>query len=209
MSSPCQLDAINSHAIIAPMFTRSSPSFLIVDDFLPDVEMVRRIAEKEEYFEDAKGYKGVRSKPMRWPYVKEEFERLLNITITDWGQSMNGVFQKTDASNPLVYHADVQTHAGVIYLSKDIPLNAGLSLWRDKKYGCRRPPDNGKMCDEIFATPNLTSPDTWELVDRVSAIPGRLVLFSGKLIHSVTSYEGFTPDVPRLVQLYFFNSVEK
>ena len=39
----------------------------------------------------------------------------------------------------------------------------------------------------------------------MGSVYNRLVLWDAQLIHSATSYEGFTPAQPRLVQLYFFN----
>lgn len=200
------------------MFYSRSPHLVICDSFLADPDLVRHIALQQEYFEDAKGYKGVRSKPFRWPFLKEEFERLLNVRITDWlDQSQNGVFQKTDVTHPRVWHSDRQTFAGVLYLTPNTPLSGGLSLWRDKTHGCRRPPNHpleardnwSKLQEEIYAEHNLLHEDNWELIDRVSALYNRLVLFDGSLIHSVTSYEGFTPENPRLMQLYFFSAVPK
>jgi regulation of enolase protein 1 (concanavalin A-like superfamily) len=55
---------------------------------------------------------------------------------------MNGVFQITSGNDPLVWHSDSQDYAAAIYLTKDGPTNAGTSFWKDKKYGCRRPPSH-------------------------------------------------------------------
>lgn len=201
-------------------FNTHIPHILIIDDFYknPDEIKVQALAQKFE--EDERFYKGKRS-PYKHllPYVKEEFERLLGVTITDWlGQPMNGIFQITSGNDPLVWHSDNQDYAAAVYLTPDAD-DMGTSFWRDKKYGCRRPPNHPmeedkrqmanedemqNMCNEIYSEYNLTHPDNWGLVDKVGAVYNRLVLWDAKLIHSASQYG----DKERLVQLFFF-SIEK
>lgn len=194
------------------MFYSRSPHILVVDHFLADPDMVRHIALQQEYETNLTRYKGLRTKKQfQWPFLKEEFERLLNIKIGSWqDQPANGIFQRTTFKDPLVYHADSQDYAGAIYLTPNAPLDGGTSFWRDKRSGCRRPPhhylegrpDADRINGEMFTEENVISPDNWELCDQVANDYNRLVIWDSKLIHSASSYEGFEGE--RLAQLFFF-----
>lgn len=186
-------------------FHQCIPHILVVDDFYKNPDTIREKALSAPYAEDNRFYKGKRTaERFLFPYVKEEFERLLNAKITDWlNQPMNGIFQITNANDPLVWHSDHQDYAAAIYLTPDSD-SMGTSFWRDKKYGCRRPPDDHHQCNEVYSEYNLTHPDNWELIDKVGAVYNRLVVWDAKLIHSASEYG----NKERLVQLFFF-SVQK
>lgn len=187
-------------------FNRRTPHIIVVDDFYKDPDNIRAVALQQEFKEDNTAYKGGRSAPFLFPWVKEEFERLIGVQIYDWmSQPMNGVFQMTAKEHPLVYHSDTQNFAAAIYLTPDAE-QAGTSFWKDKKYGCRRPPSHplekkDAPVAEIYSKYNLLHEDNWELIDRVGAVYNRLVIWDAQLIHSATSYQFGE----RLVQLFFFN----
>ena len=195
-------------------FHRKTPALLVVDDFYRDPDAVRQLALEAEYEADLRYFKGLRSKKkFLFPWVKEEFERLLRVNITDWmAQPANGSFQKTTAADPLVWHSDTQSYAAAIYLTPNESysaygesMRAGTSFWINRQVGARRPPSDRAAYSKTYSEFNLTHPDNWELVDRVGSVYNRLVLWDAQLIHSATSYEGFTEADPRLVQLFFFN----
>lgn len=183
------------------VFNQRRPNVIVVDDFYKNPEKVVKMADDAEYVFDERYYKGRRS-TMNYllPYVKEEFERLLGVTITDWmSQPMNGMFQKTNEDDMLVYHADSQDYAAAVYLTKDAE-NMGTSFWMDKSFKERRPPNDAGLCDQIFTPYNLVHGDNWELVDKVGHVYNRLVIWDAKMIHSASSYRK-----QRLVQLFFFS----
>jgi hypothetical protein len=190
------------------IFNQRQPHIIVVDNFYKDPDSIVETTREFVFKEENKFYKGKRTTQCLFPYVKEEFERLLNVEIIDWlNQPMNGVFQITEGKDPLVWHSDSQDYAAAIYLTKDGPTNAGTSFWKDKKYGCRRPPSHplenkeGIKDSDIYTEYNLTHEDNWELVDRVGSAYNRLVIWDGKMIHSATMYGEFS----RLVHLFFFN----
>lgn len=191
------------------LYHRRRPQLLVVDDFYTDPVAVRRLALETEYAEGPAHYKGLRSKPFLFPYVKEEFERLLGCEILDWmQQSANGVFQKTTSKEPLVWHSDSQSYAAAIYLNvqaKERDISSGTSFWQHNQTKARRPPESLVDYNETYSAYNLTHPDNWTLVDRVGSVFNRLVIWDAKLIHSATSYQGFSLTCPRLVQLFFFS----
>lgn len=198
-----------------PIFHQRTPALLVVDDFYVNPDSVRQEALSAEYEADLRYFKGLRSKQkFLYPWVKEEFERLLRVQITDWlDQPANGSFQKTDARDPLVWHSDTQSYAAAIYLNPEDParqrsmenVGGGTSFWRHMGTGARRPPANPEDYAAVYSEYNLTHSDAWELVDRVGSVYNRLVLWDAQLIHSATSYDGFTSDDARLAQLFFFS----
>jgi len=196
------------------LFRRRTPSLLVVDDFYQDPDAIRDVALEAHYEEDLRYFKGIRSKQkFLFPWVKEEFERLLGVRISDWlDQPANGSFQKTTGADPLVWHSDTQNYAAAIYLTPvtresmlDDRVDAGTSFWRHVMNGHRKPPTDPVTYADTYSEYNLTHPDAWELVDRIGSVYNRLVLWDAQLIHSASSYEGFTSESPRLVQLFFFN----
>lgn len=190
-------------------FNQRIPHLLVVDDFYKNPKEVIKQANELEFIEDLRYYKGKRStKGLLFPYVKEEFEHLLSIKITDWiTQPMNGIFQKTNKDHPLVYHSDTQNFAAAIYLTEGAD-DVGTSFWRDKTHRCRRPPNHflenkpAELCSEVYSEYNITHPDNWELVDKVGSVFNRLVIWDAKLIHSASKYS----ENERLVQLFFFSA---
>lgn len=196
------------------MFRRQAPALVVVDDFYLDPDAIRKIAEEAEYEADLRYFKGIRSKKkFLFPYVKEEFERILGMRVSDWmDQPANGSFQKTTGEDPIVWHSDTQSYAAAIYLTPTEPgraerVDAGTSFWRHRAFSLRRPSAIDLINAQMYSEHNLTHPDDWELVDRVGSVYNRLVIWDGQLIHSATSYVGFTRAVPRLVQLFFFNVI--
>jgi Family of unknown function (DUF6445) len=205
------------------VYGRTIPHIVIVDNFFDYPDEIRAIGLAQEYIEDLRFYKGVRSTlRFLWPHLREEFSRLLGVPIIRWLElDTNGCFQQTSHTDPLVYHHDEQSYAAAIYLTPDATDDSGTSFWRDRKYRCRRRPDHpferkrlGRehLIDEakavVYDQYNLTHPDNWELVESVAGLYNRLVLWDASLIHSATSYDHFSAvgvAPTRLVQLFFFD----
>jgi hypothetical protein len=218
-------DELETGAISGPpvtQFNRRMPHLTIIDNFYKNPDEIRSFALEQEYKSDNRFYKGKRTtERFLWPYLREEFERILGRPIQDWlNQPANGCFQITGFNDPLVWHSDAQSYAAAIYLSPHAPVSAGTSFWRDLKHNARRPPfhplefdrfatddDRNKAYNEIYSEYNLLHPDNWELVDKVGAVYNRLAIWDAQMIHSASTYEGLLSDVvdkARLVQLFFF-----
>ena len=173
---------------------------------------------------DLRCYKGLRTQErFLWPLLREEFASLLGMPITEWlGHVANGVFQQTNADDPLVWHHDTQGYAAAIYLTPDAPFGSGTSFWRDRTHGCRRRPSHPleatrlgspqavHAAEKVVYDPhNFTHVDNWELVESVAGLYNRLVIWDASLIHSATSYSDFSEGgsaQTRLVQLFFFDA---
>lgn len=207
----------------AAEFERRAPALIIVDDFFRQPDQIRAIALAQHYDPDLRYYKGLRThERFLWPYLREEFGRLLDKPVTEWLRyPANGVFQQTSADDPLVYHHDDQRYAAAIYLTPDAPPSGGTSFWRDRVYGCRRDPAHPlerarlgsaeavKAADAVVHDrANIVGPAGWELMESVAGLYNRLVIWDAKLIHSATTYEPFADGriaPTRLVQLFFFD----
>lgn len=190
-------------------FNRRSPHLLVIDEFYKDPDKVRNHALRLQYGENLKFYKGLRSNSrFLLPYVKEEFQRLLHVEISDWlNQNANGVFQKTLKKDPLVFHSDGQDYAAAIYLTPNLPVSMGTSFWMSRQTGCRRPPNHplenkSVNVNDVYNEHSILNRDAWELVDKVGAVYNRLVIWDAKMIHSASEY---SEETERLVQLFFFN----
>jgi hypothetical protein len=180
------------------VFTSKRPALIVVDDFYNDPDQVRATALHHQYHSDERYFKGERStQPALWPWVREEFSRLIGAPIVNWmDESANGVFQKTTSTDPLVYHSDSQDYAAAVYLSPKH--DAGTCFWRYKD-------ETRRFTSEMTVDPSeYTDGTNFHLLDKVAGLYNRLVIWDGTLIHSAESYEEFT-DEPRLVHLYFFN----
>ena len=207
----------------ASVFVRAVPHVLAVDNFFDDPDEIRAIALAQEYDENLRFYKGMRSRQrFLWPHMREELGRLLGTPVTEWlSHSANGVFQRTSHQDPLVWHHDTQSYAAAVYLTPDAPPQSGTSFWRDRIHGCRRRPDHpferkrlgsdaavAAASSVVYDPYNIEHGDNWELMESVAGLYNRLVIWDAALFHSATTYDHFTTGgtaPARLVQLFFFD----
>ena len=194
------------------------PNVIVIDNFYKNPYDIRNYALNLEYLNPGQhGAVGFRCEKDRKIFdgTKEYFEKLLHKKIPsgnghgEWGYSTNGCFQWCPSGTSLVYHADSQEYAGILYLTPDAPPNCGTSFFRHKKYK--------SICgSEVFSNddwhdPKLeykdwfTDSSPWEKIDSVGNVFNRLVIFKSYNIHAVTEYFGETINNSRLFQLFFFS----
>jgi len=180
------------------------PAIVVVDNFLDDPGSVRHTALGQMFF-PSDGYKGKRTREQfLQDAYKDAFEKFLNIKIGAWGvHEMNGTFQVCTPQDPIVYHCDGQTHAGIIFLTPDAPPQAGTTLYRSRKSKARRFNEDPGMFVGGFYDPTL-----WETVDVIGNVYNRLVLWQGDLVHSASCYFGQSVDDCRLFQMFFFDEAK-
>ncbi len=197
------------------------PSILVVDDFYAEPERVREFALRQEFREDTRYHKGRRTEERHlFPWVREEFQRLLGVKITDWTQQRyNGVFQFCTPADPLVVHSDSQDYAAVVYLTPNdavpgSPVLYGTTFYRSMEFGLRASPTladsdrlgigHHELTRRMYGG-KLLDPGAWEVVDNVGNVFNRLVIWNARQVHAATGYFGSTPADSRLFQLFFFN----
>jgi hypothetical protein len=184
---------------------KSYQDLVIVDDFLPDPDATRALALDQVFTK--MGSAGRRSAERFHHLVNTTvFERLLSRVILDWeDQPINGRFQICTAEDPIVYHADDQSHAAIIFLTPNAPVESGLTLVRSRRTDIRRSSSNQVVNTETFDGAHFDS-TKWETVDKIGNVYNRLVLWDARLIHAASCYFGTKPDDARLFQMFFFNA---
>lgn len=186
------------------------PEIIVVDNFYENPDDIREIALAQEFTPDLRYHKGKRtSKKFLASGTKQMFESLLGRRITNWAEhGYNGIFQYCTPEDALVYHSDVQSYAGAIYLTPNAPVETGTSFFRSKEY-----PDIRKTWyekgnyEEIFKG-GFYDKTKFELVDNVGNIYNRLVIWDSRLIHSASQYFGTDKYNSRLFHLFFFDIEE-
>ena len=195
----------------------SSPNLIVIDNFYKNPDEIRHYALSLKYENPenhgAVGYRCEQGRKIQ-EGTKELFEKLLHKSIPngnnvgEWSYSTNGCFQWCNANIPIVYHADSQEYAAILYLTPDAPPNTGTSFLRHKKYKIR----NNKIFHKPdwyeselkYKEPHLDKTQ-WETVDSAGNVYNRLVIFNARNIHAVTEYFGENIENSRLFQLFFFN----
>jgi len=178
--------------------------FFVVDNFYINPENVREFALSVEYKEDIRWYKGLRSEiPYRPKGIKQAFERIIGEEIFNFEEhGYNGCFQITTASDPQVYHYDMQKWAAMIYLTPDAPLESGTRLHKSKITGLRHASEEG--VDFSFSCGFYDS-TKFDVVDSAGNIFNRLVIMDARSIHSAGPYFGQSNGDGRLTHLFFFD----
>lgn len=183
-----------------------APAVVVVDDFFTDPDAVRQLALAQPYDESAY-HKGRRSRERFLHLVDPAvFGQLLRRQVTAWeSHGMNGRFQLCLSTDPIVYHSDMQTHAGIVFLTPDAPACCGLALYRSKVTGLRRPPADQATATRMYDG-NLYDRTKWEEIDRIGNLYNRLVLWDGQLVHAPAGYFGNALENGRLFQIFFFDT---
>lgn len=185
------------------------PGCWIVDNFYADPDAVRKFALEQDYQinnDGEQGYIGRRThKQFLFPGLKEEFERIIGRPITRWEQhGMNGRFQFAKAGEPLVYHCDNQSWAGMLYLTPNAPYQCGTNTYALRGTDIRHNSHPDIMrCFKVGSRNFDRTP--FETVDMLGNVYNRLVIFNAGYLHSASEYFGYTPENSRLWQMFFFD----
>ena len=183
-----------------------TPEIVVVDDFLDDPDAVRDIALSQTFVKMHSA--GVRTEEQFLhlaPY-RQDFSQILGRELTNWDDNdANGRFQCCLASDAVPYHSDSQSRAGVLFLTPNAPLDAGLSFFLGRLSGIRRRMSDPELMRLTFGGGAEFDRDRWIEVDRVGNVYNRLVLFDAHLAHGATAYFGTTLGDGRLFQNFFFN----
>jgi hypothetical protein len=189
------------------MFNTYKKRLWVVDDFYSDPHAIRNFALTREYVEGGfgRGFIGRRTvEQFLFPGLKESFEAIMGEKIVEWEtHGMNGRFQSCHAGEPLVYHADSQRWAGMLYLTPDAPFCTGTTMFAHRQTRAR-----DKHYPELW---KVFPADTWldrtpyEPVDVIGNVFNRLVIFDAGLIHAASEYFGHDKESGRLWQMFFFD----
>jgi len=182
-----------------------SPEIIVVDDFLEDPDAVRRLALVQPFVKMHSA--GVRTEQqfLHVAPFRERFEEFLGLALVDWDNNANGRFQCCLSSDAIPYHSDSQSRAGVLFLTPNAPIGAGLSFFRGRLSGLRRRADDPRLMELTFGGGAEFDRSRWEEVDRVGNVYNRLVLFDALYAHGASAYFGTSLENGRLFQNFFFD----
>jgi hypothetical protein len=183
------------------------PQLVVVDDFLEDPDAARQVALAEPFVKMHSAGMRTRRQFLHLAPYRESFERILGCRVTNWDDNdANGRFQVCFATDAVPYHSDTQSMAGVLFLTPNAPVEAGLSLLRGRLSGLRRRSPDRRLMELTFGGGAEFDRSRWEEIDRIANIYNRLVLFDAQLAHGATAYFGNTLEDGRLFQNFFFNA---
>jgi hypothetical protein len=184
----------------------SLPKIIVIDDFLTDPDAVRSLALSHEFVKMHCAGLRTRERFLGVAPYREEFERILCRKVTNWDDNdANGRFQCCLASDAIPYHSDTQSAAGVLFLTPDAPVGAGLSFFRGRLSGIRSRCPDPHLMRLTYGDGAEFDRSRWEEIDRVGNLYNRLVLFDAQLAHGASAYFGTALENGRLFQNFFFN----
>lgn len=192
---------------------------LVKDNFYSDPDKVYKAAMNAEYHQPI-DCTGLRSKKVyHEPGVKSKLEKILGIKITRWDvdpEEENGVFYQgfSKGNNKEIpgVHSDEPYNdiTVLIYLTPDLPLTCGTSLWMHKKT---------KLTDPAFSkdAKRLKQPlsdiryqleidskirSKWIETDRIGYRFNRMVAYPSGALHSASQHYGSSNKNGRLYQTF-------
>lgn len=194
--------------------------FIIVkDNFYNNPLKVVETARKTAYFEP-EHVTGYRSREVyHEPGVKKKLEHILGIKINRWDTdpvAENGVFYKGFSKGKLKempgVHSDEPYNdiTALVYLTPDIPVNCGTSLWMHKKTKLINPAtkeDAKRLHMNFEELRNLLEEDSkkrskWIEIDRIGNKFNRLVAYPSGAFHSATRHYGGSFKDGRIYQTF-------
>lgn len=182
------------------------PGVIVIDGFLADPDVVRRLALQHEFVKMHSAGLRTREQFLHVAPYRERFERILQRKLTNWDDNdANGRFQCCFATDAIPYHSDTQSMAGVLFLTPDAPVAAGLSFFKSRLSGQRGRSSDPRLMRLTFGDGAEFDRSRWEEVDRIGNLYNRLVLFDAQLAHGASAYFGTTLENGRLFQNFFFN----
>jgi hypothetical protein len=192
---------------------------LVKDNFYKNPLKVVEAAKKAAYFEP-EHVTGFRSRAVYHEKgIKNKLETILGITITRWDTDPleeNGVFYKGFSKGKLKetpgIHSDEPYNdiTALVYLSPNVPIDCGTSLWMHKKTGLMNPAtknDALKLNMPFDELVNLLENDSkkrsrWIEIDRIGNQFNRLVAYPSGAFHSATKHFGSNFNDGRIYQTF-------
>jgi hypothetical protein len=201
---------------IPNLIQKGDPRFWVVDNFYTDPDSVREFGLLQTYFPD-EGSVGLRTrKQFLFDGLKERFEDIMQIKIAGhtaddkgwFDEGINGRFQSCTAGTKIVFHADAQHWAGIIFLTPDAYPHSGTGFYKHRETGIRHKTEIDRKTGfgtSMYDRRLHTDPSPYEKIENVANIYNRLILFDGGLLHSGENYFGWDIESSRFFQVFFFN----
>jgi hypothetical protein len=196
-------------------FANVDKGVIVVDNFYANPDFIREWAMNEINFSPSDYHKGERATERFSIFgMKEKLEEIIGKPVYNWNYDAyaNGIFQFCTADQPIVYHVDNQTYAGIVFLTPDAPPSTGTAFYRSKVTGDYKFDDEKRQTINYVrafqgksAEMNFYDGTNFEKIDEVGNVYNRLVLFDAKNIHAATQYFGDGIDNARFFHMFFFD----
>jgi hypothetical protein len=200
---------------------------LVIDNFLPDPNLVRKQALTYDYFNNSESdstFPGKRTKiinDINPEYNVAMFNKLTkliyNITESSYSVDLKSQFQLVSKAygRGWVHHDTDADIAGVLYLNPNPPVDSGTEFYKLKN-------ESSGLIDytetkKQFVLNAITYEQAedslnkhnqqYELTDYISNKYNRLILYPGNWLHCAKNYFGHTDEDSRLTQVFFIKCI--
>ncbi len=199
-------------------------SFVMIDDFYPNPDEVRRLALQDDY-PDVQGQITFPGRNSKRKFVVEGLDRFMSqllgepVVAADRPGAFHGQFRVTLAGEPSRYkvHADpsYMWWVGLVYLNLPQQCQGGTVFYRHKALDSDRVPLHqedltrvgvGSVAELLQRDGNDLS--CWEQIMNVPMRYNRAVLYRPWLWHTATDGFGARPEGARLIHLLAFRRPE-
>lgn len=181
-------------------------SILVVDNFIPDFNVVKEVIKDVKYGDHefmGKNYTGWGSVTLP---LKMLIEKKLGFPVAVYQSHLR--MGRMDTPLTHYIHADnAGAEFGLVYYLSVPDCRTGTAFWRHKELGLQACPDD--CDDELFSRldADIRDPSLWEMTGFVDAKENRALFFDSSMFHS--RWPEVIPvavgDKPRLVSTTFFN----
>lgn len=195
---------INNNSIFNRFHNDIRPSIIIIDNFYPNPDEIRKKVLEEE-FNITGNFPGGRTKSFATESDKLRFETIIGKKITYWPDGYNGAWQYTTSEKRSWIHRDLTDYSGIVYLSPNAPFDAGTIIYNHKETGLS---EVFNKDDDTKLNKDSRNFENWDIVDVVGNRYNRLILFNGRMSHMSNKYFGNDKYDGRLFQTFFFNTVK-
>lgn len=196
---------------------------MVVDNFYPDPDMIRRQALSMTYTEP-NHFTGWRTRAYQPRGIKGRIEKTFRLRIPYWEEdleaieSCNGVFFSSFSAGTQAervgvhYDWPVEWVMFLIYLTPNAPYDAGTSPWQHRATSLIRKPTVkdarrlGKTLAEMetILKRDLHLRQRWIEIDRVGNVYNRAVMFPGGFLHCASRHFGSNLKTGRIYQSFHF-----
>jgi len=193
-------------------------SYLIIDDFYPDVEAVRQAALKETYrdLDGAGMYSPFRATPQAIDFISVCLHRELIPAAKNGTGRFN--YRLAGEPNQLDIHVDLCDWAAIVYLNPPEQCQGGTYFWRHRETGLTRWPDEGQQKQlglrdpehawQYFVLEQGLQRANWDVVLEIPMVYNRLLIYNARFFHSHSHFFGEQLHDARLTQVFFFKETD-
>lgn len=197
---------------------------IVVDDFYPDPDAVRKRAIEAEYANIVEtDYPGFASRLiLDSKAIEARFSDLVGTPLNvDRARFTWGGFRyitEESGRHPIVHADEAADWAAMVYLTPNAPMSAGTGLYEHKATGLWGPPSDrearalgyadSSAFDDAVIQPDKANISRWNRIAEIGPVYNRLVLFRGSSVyHAPMAGSGSGPHDARLTHIFFFNEM--